>query len=344
MVIDPAFQSLLSGDARKALWRVRKFQLEAVPEEEMGKLFSGDCYLAFSQTATRSKIFYWIGGQSSIDERTTVAIKAVELDDSLGGVPEQHRENQGYESQAFKDFFPEGFITLAGGYDSGLRHAEAHHEAKLFKVCGGKIPVLTEMKICWSSFNHGDTFVLDTGGLIFVWRGAESSAAEGLTGARLAAKLRNKIGEQIVHLEDGDEEDLTDKEREIWETYLRLQDKNQVQEAERGADRRHSSILQHAKLYRCREEKGVLTSELVKTGDLNRHDLLLGDSFVVNTGEVGVWVWLGACSTQMERRGAMEMGERVIREGNLPVATPLTKINMNAEPEQFKSIFTSWQE
>ena len=31
-----------------------------------------------------------------------------------------------------------------------------------------------------------------------------------------------------MHLEDGDEEDLTEEERGIWETYLSLQDKNQV--------------------------------------------------------------------------------------------------------------------
>ena len=34
-------------------------------------------------------------------------------------------------------------------------------------------------------------------GLIFVWRGKESSAVEGLAGARLAAKLRNKMEEQV---------------------------------------------------------------------------------------------------------------------------------------------------
>ena len=32
----------------------------------------------------RAEIFYWIGGESTVDERTTVAVKAVELDDALG--------------------------------------------------------------------------------------------------------------------------------------------------------------------------------------------------------------------------------------------------------------------
>ena len=45
--------------------------------------------------------------------------------------------------------------------------------------------------------NHGDTFVLDAGNIIFVWRGVESTGAEGLAAAKLAARLRNKIGEQV---------------------------------------------------------------------------------------------------------------------------------------------------
>ena len=45
--------------------------------------------------------------------------------------------------------------------------------------------------------NHGDTFVLDAGNIIFVWRGVDSTGAEGLAAAKLAARLRNKIGEQV---------------------------------------------------------------------------------------------------------------------------------------------------
>lgn len=58
--------------------------------------------------------------------------------------------------------------------------------------------MLSEVQpLAWSSINHGDTFVLDAGETIFVWRGNQSSGAEGLAAAKLAARLRNRIGEQV---------------------------------------------------------------------------------------------------------------------------------------------------
>jgi len=48
--------------------------------------------------------------------------------------------------------------------ESGLKKAETNaHEAKLFKISGGMRPVMQEVDMAWSSMNHGDVFVLDSG-------------------------------------------------------------------------------------------------------------------------------------------------------------------------------------
>jgi hypothetical protein len=82
VVTDPVFKPLLSG-LKFCVWRVKQMKLVVVPECDVGKFYSGDCYLVFS-SGGGEHVFYWLGREASMDERTTAAIKAVELDNLFG--------------------------------------------------------------------------------------------------------------------------------------------------------------------------------------------------------------------------------------------------------------------
>merc|ERR1711942_651317 len=332
-VIDPAFQSLVDqgGDTLRGLWRVQKLELVAVPKGQEGKFYEGDCYLHFDKNPNEQHVHFWIGGQCSIDEQAVAAIKAVELDNLFGGLPIQHREVQGFESKRFKDQFPDGMMIKKGGMESGLQKAETNaHEAKLFKVAGGMRPVMTEVAMAWSSMNHGDVFVLDSGKKIFVWKGSGASGQEKMTAGQIAARMRDHVGEEEAECD------------EEWTEHLPLSGKGEVMDKDAAADKAVTTeVAKSIDLFKVSDVTGEMKTEQVKEGDLSKDDLDPNDAFLVSAGALGIWVWLGQKATKEERQSAMQLGEKFIRENGLPPQTALTRTFQGGEPEEFKSLFAS---
>jgi len=338
-VVDPVFSPLLAGK-KFGVWRVKQLKLSVVPEKDWGKFYSGDCYLVFNNDGGEH-VFFWLGEESSYDEQAVVAIKAVELDNLFHGMPVQHREMQGHESVRFKKLFREGIVTLLGGTEAGLKQVQkSGHVARLFQVRGGKMPALTEVGLDWRGMNHGDTFVVDTGSMIFIWAGESSSGMEKVVAAGLASKLRDRVGEEIVHVRDGEEDEMTADELKIWVKFLPLENKGNVKEAEMENDKKVDQNLgKEISLYKCSDFTGKLEIKLVKRGKLEHKDLNGDDAFIVDGNQLGIWVWLGRKSSNMERREAMGAGQKFIEKNGLDKHTKVTKVNMGGEPEEFKSLF-----
>ena len=86
---------------------------------------------------------------------------AVELDDSLGGAPTQHREVQGAESDLFLSYFPNGIRLKAGGVKSGFKVYDPEDvERRLFKVKGDRNVHVSEVKLSCDSKYKGIYFPL----------------------------------------------------------------------------------------------------------------------------------------------------------------------------------------
>lgn len=136
---ESAFAVINKQSSGVYVFRVNSFRLEAVPlDDDVANFFSGDSYVVadieLRGGVMRAKVFFWIGGTTSIDEAGTAAYKAFELDNYLGRVAIQYREQCGFESAEFRSLFPSMRI-LKGGYDSGFRHVtEAPVVPRLFQV------------------------------------------------------------------------------------------------------------------------------------------------------------------------------------------------------------------
>ncbi|XP_042055271.1 villin-4-like [Salvia splendens] len=209
--LDPA----LHGAGQKAgieIWRIEDFKPVAVPQPSHGKFFSGDSYVILKTTASKSgalchDVHYWLGKDTSQDEAGAAAIKAVELDASLGGRAAQYREVQGQESEKFLSYFKPCIIPQQGGFSSGFKHVEDGEHPNRLYVCKGKHVVnVNEVPFARSSLNHDDIFVLDTKSKIFQFNGSNSSIQERAKALEVVQYIKDTYHDgkcEIAAVDDG---------------------------------------------------------------------------------------------------------------------------------------------
>lgn len=367
-VVDPAFKVVPRNASTFLIWRIENFKPVPVPKDQYGNFYDGDSYIVLavvppgetggpdmktkesSGGGLEARIHFWLGENTSQDESGAAAIKAVELDDYLGGFPVQHREVQGRESKVFLNYFKKkgGIKYQPGGAASGFTHVDHTVRKRLMEVKGKNCPRIREISIGWGSMNKGDAYILDIGEAFFVWNGSDCSRTERIKAMDYARKLRDDRGKgDIIVVEDGEETvaDMGADAYNLLDEDLPLAEKGQLKSASQGGadDAYERKAAAQLKLWKCSDESSQLKVTEVATAPLEKSMLDTNDTFIVDAGEAGIWVWCGRKATRKEKMEGMANAAAFIKQRNYPNTVQVTKVHEQGEPTEFKALFKKWE-
>jgi hypothetical protein len=203
-----------SGDLK--VWVIHDLKMVPVDKEKHGQFYGGDSYvMLYTYIANRKEeyiIYFWLGNNSSTDEKGAAALFAKELDDKFGGRPTQVRVVQGKEPAHLRQLFKGAMIVHSGGHASGWNNVADSDTydtdgVALFHVRGTHISNTCAVQVAEvaSSLNSEDVFVLVTPSHVYVWCGNGCNSDEqsvGLTIAQTLSASYNGTGDRIVEVID----------------------------------------------------------------------------------------------------------------------------------------------
>lgn len=319
------------------VWRIENFGVKRQPENT-GSFFSGDSYIVLKtyhktkdSKAFSYNVHFWLGKDSTQDERGTAAFKTVELDDLLDDVPVQYREVEGHESPSFLGIFGGKIATRDGGIASAFRNVKpTEYTARLMHFTGVKKNIrCAEVPMALSSLNKGDVFLLDNGLELILWYGPQSHFNEKREAMTYVTALKDERNHKpsMVTL-DGDEDHPT-----FW-TYLG--GKGEVPEAIPDV----KYVAPAPKLFEVSDASGemLITKIAEGKGEMKRELLNPDDAFIVDCGN-RIWIWVGKAANANERKMAMNHACDYVTRNNLPDWTPITRVLDGKETAQFKKVF-----
>uniref|UniRef100_A0A0E0D0S4 HP domain-containing protein n=1 Tax=Oryza meridionalis TaxID=40149 RepID=A0A0E0D0S4_9ORYZ len=323
--VDEEVPPLLEGDGKLEVYCVNGSAKTALPKEELGKFYSGDCYIVLYTYHSGDKreefyLTYWIGKDSIPEDQEMAFQTANSIWNSLKGRPILGRIYQGKEPPQFIALF-QPMVILKGGISSGYQKFVEEKGLKdetysgdgiaLFRISGTSIHnnKVLQVDAVSSNLSPTDCFVLQSGNSMFTWIGNASSYEQQQWAAKVAEFL--KPGVAVKHCKEGTESSA------FW------------------------FALGGKQNYTSRNATHDVVTEIF---NFSQDDLLTEDMMVLDThGEV--FVWMGQCVDAKEKQKAFEIGQKYVEHAaafeSLSPDVPLYKVVEGNEPCFFRTYF-SW--
>ncbi|XP_068164183.1 macrophage-capping protein-like [Antennarius striatus] len=322
------------------VWRMEKMKAVPLDPASIGAFYNGDSYVVLDNRGEDgTDVHMWIGEKSTKDEQVTCALLATQLDTRLSGEAIQHRHVQGYESPEFMALFPRGVSYKEGGVESGFRRPQgAQAVQRLYQVKGKRNIRAREVELSWSSFNKGDCFILDLGGVIVSWTGSQANVFEKQKVREIAEFIRDtdRHGKaQIVSVCEGEEPE---------EMLQVLGQKPALAESTPEEDGQADSS-NSASLYKVSDASGSMTiSKVSGRSPFGRELLVSEDCFILDNGANGkIFVWKGRGANGEEKREALQMADSFIDQMQYPrMKTQVEILPQGKETIIFKQFFKKW--
>ncbi|TKY53361.1 Villin-2 protein [Spatholobus suberectus] len=333
---------LLEGGGKIEVWRINGNAKTALPKEEIGKFYSGDCYIALYtyHSGERKEDYYlccWFGKDSIEEDGTTATRLASTMFTSLKGRPVQGRIFEGKEPPQFVALF-QPMVVLKGGLSSGYKKLIADkgvsdetytaESIALIRISGTSIHNNKSVQVdaVPSSLNSTECFVLQSGSTIFTWHGNQCSFEQQQLAAKVAEFLRP--GVTLKYAKEGTESSA------FW---FALGGKQSY-----TSKKVVNEVVRDPHLFTLSFNKGKFNVEEVY--NFSQDDLLTEDILILDT-HAEVFIWIGQSVDPKEKQNAFEIGQKYIDmatslEGLHP-HVPLYKVTEGNEPCFFTTCF-SW--
>lgn len=313
------------------IWRIEKFKVVAIDVKSYGTFYNGDSYIILKTIKTSPSVFtynlhFWIGSKSSQDEYGTAAYKSVELDDFLKRIPHLYRETELAMSDIFRSYFPQGLTILEGGIDSGFKHipfnpAEMffnNFSPLLYKIHSNTTKIIP---LCSNSLTEEDSYVIDSGKVIYIYNGKSASHSEIYQCNNLSQNIRNARTVIKAHIQQRFDLEELKNDKSIF-----TKDSND-----------NSILVEHIDIPDeiCNTKISDFTpyiSALTLT-TINNKTLNGNDSYIISHNNIK-YIWIGKESNNMESKLAWDLAVR-----HLPLDTQVSIEREGNESLIFKSLF-----
>lgn len=328
------------GLGQVEMFRIEDFEPVPVDEATYGQFFAGDSYIVKYTSTTHGYhgkemvlLYFWLGKDSTSDEKGAAALHTAKMDDALSGRATQVRVLQGKEPAHLVGLFHGKFIVHAGGKASGFKNradGDSYDEdgLALYHVKGHGSAASTravQVPEVAASLNSGDCFVELTPAAAYLWTGAGASEAEVATAEAVATVL--KQGRKLEVVAEGSEPEA------FWSA---LGGKGEYPTVKDLPEPDHEP-----RLFACSNATGAFKVEPIHDfcqADLEEADVYLLDVF--NT----IYVWVGSGASDTEKRMAAETAAAYVEAQGYSDGTPIVTVKSGDEPMLFTSHFLGWDQ